>query len=518
MGTRQSGTFDGAYTKLLTTLSVLRITSTLTTRAEDMRRVLDQVPGVNSDFKLLKGERLPLACFYETEPIPYGMILVPRSDAIIESDGLGFNENRQIDRNHQNLAKFECSDDPNLRRVLGTMSRLVQHALLPHDVHMSQSQPEPQIPPFATTNVSPPQTSIPVEPATRKLRILSLDGGGVRGLFTVVVLEALMEEVRILTKREDDIKPCDFFDLIGGTSTGGLLALMLSRLRMDLISCKKQYRELSKTIFQKQGWSYPYKTAVDAWFGRAWYPAEPLEVSIKALVAERIRVLEKKELRSCGHAPEEAPLRSEHVSRARCFVCAIRGGERGCARLRSYVSKSGEGDRICAIWQAARATSAAQLYFPPMKIGNETYWDGGSESNNPVQETYEEAFLEFGYEPPLAGIVSIGTGMPVHKDPGTEAREAVGSFIARATDTESIHLRFKRQHPQLKDAYFRLQGSLALGAIDLADWTKLDGIEKMAHDYLESNEGRSAIENCAQHLVPQAGTDEGLWLGPPPVI
>jgi predicted acylesterase/phospholipase RssA len=381
------------------------------------------------------------------------------------------------------------------------MDRLVHNALSSHDVLFNKSQPEPPPLPFTITNAPPPQTPVHVKPATREFRILSLDGGGVRGLFTVIVLEVLMEEIRILTKHDDDIRPCDFFDLIGGTSTGGLLAVMLSRLRMDLISCKKQYRELSKTIFQKQGWSYPFKTAVDAWLGRAWYPAEPLEASIKAVVTERIRVLERKELRCSGQKAEEAPLRSNHVSRARCFVCAIRGGERGCARLRSYISKSGEGDRICTIWQACRATSAAQLYFPPMKIGDETYWDGGSESNNPVQETYEEAFLEFGDEPPLAGIVSIGTGLPAHKDPGTEARAAVDSFIARATDTESIHLAFKRQHPQLKDVYFRLQGSLELGAIDLADWTKLDVIERLAYEYLESNDGRLAIEKCARQLI-----------------
>jgi len=78
MGTRQSGTFDNTYTKMLSTYQrVLRAAiplSTLTTRVEEMRRVLDGVPGVNSDFKLLKGERLPLACFYETEPVSFGMV------------------------------------------------------------------------------------------------------------------------------------------------------------------------------------------------------------------------------------------------------------------------------------------------------------------------------------------------------------------------------------------------------------------------------------------------------------
>lgn len=51
----------------------------------------------------------------------------------------------------------------------------------------------------------------------RELRLLSLDGGGVRGLSALMILEELMEKVN----PESPPKPCDYFDLIGGTSTGG---------------------------------------------------------------------------------------------------------------------------------------------------------------------------------------------------------------------------------------------------------------------------------------------------------
>jgi patatin-like phospholipase/acyl hydrolase len=47
------------------------------------------------------------------------------------------------------------------------------------------------------------------------------DGGGVRGLFTAIVLEKVMEEVRILDGLDIIPRPCEYFDLIGGTSTGG---------------------------------------------------------------------------------------------------------------------------------------------------------------------------------------------------------------------------------------------------------------------------------------------------------
>jgi patatin-like phospholipase/acyl hydrolase len=58
---------------------------------------------------------------------------------------------------------------------------------------------------------------------TRVLCLLSLDGGGVRGLSTLYLLRALMR--RLNDERQDlnlaHVKPCDVFDLIAGTSTGG---------------------------------------------------------------------------------------------------------------------------------------------------------------------------------------------------------------------------------------------------------------------------------------------------------
>jgi patatin-like phospholipase/acyl hydrolase len=49
------------------------------------------------------------------------------------------------------------------------------------------------------------------------VRLLALDGGGVRGLSALMILEQLMEAV----DPDAPPKPCDYFDMIGGTSTGG---------------------------------------------------------------------------------------------------------------------------------------------------------------------------------------------------------------------------------------------------------------------------------------------------------
>lgn len=53
------------------------------------------------------------------------------------------------------------------------------------------------------------------------LCLLSLDGGGVRGLSTLYILRGLMDRLNHERKTIPPLKPCEVFDLIGGTSTGG---------------------------------------------------------------------------------------------------------------------------------------------------------------------------------------------------------------------------------------------------------------------------------------------------------
>lgn len=90
------------------------------------------------------------------------------------------------------------------------------------------------------------------------LRLLSLDGGGVRGLSSLMVLDDLMENIAQEEKRlgrrpQNDtrpLKPCDYFDLIGGTSTGGIIAILLSRLQLDCKQCIAIYSKLASQIFK----------------------------------------------------------------------------------------------------------------------------------------------------------------------------------------------------------------------------------------------------------------------------
>ena len=67
-----------------------------------------------------------------------------------------------------------------------------------------------------------------------KQALIHADGGGVRGYSELAILEQLMLGIRQYQKLSSTPKPCEIFDMICGTSTGGIIALMLGRLRMSM--------------------------------------------------------------------------------------------------------------------------------------------------------------------------------------------------------------------------------------------------------------------------------------------
>lgn len=80
------------------------------------------------------------------------------------------------------------------------------------------------------------------------IRLLSLDGGGIRGLSSLLILRRLMSAIN----PESPPKPCEHFDMIGGSSTGGLIAIMLGRLRMTVDDCIAAYLSFSDEVFEKK--------------------------------------------------------------------------------------------------------------------------------------------------------------------------------------------------------------------------------------------------------------------------
>ncbi|KAJ4376819.1 hypothetical protein N0V86_006937 [Didymella sp. IMI 355093] len=96
-------------------------------------------------------------------------------------------------------------------------------------------------------------------PATKHpngLRLLALDGGGVRGIVALVMLEELMQRVKIKKGLKEVPRPVDYFELAGGTSTGGIIGIMLFRLRMTVKDTIDEYFTIGKNVFSPKiyGW------------------------------------------------------------------------------------------------------------------------------------------------------------------------------------------------------------------------------------------------------------------------
>ncbi|PYI20333.1 FabD/lysophospholipase-like protein [Aspergillus violaceofuscus CBS 115571] len=90
-------------------------------------------------------------------------------------------------------------------------------------------------------------------------RVLSLDGGGILGYSELLILANVMKEVQQLHGEESssgDIRPCEYFDIITGCGIGGVIALLLGRLRLTLAQCLLEYRTLSTCIL-RESWGGP---------------------------------------------------------------------------------------------------------------------------------------------------------------------------------------------------------------------------------------------------------------------
>ncbi|KAG6826376.1 hypothetical protein H0H92_016077 [Tricholoma furcatifolium] len=81
------------------------------------------------------------------------------------------------------------------------------------------------------------------------LRLLALDDGGIRGLSELIILQEIMHRLKNIASLDSVPKPCDYFDVIGGVGTGGVIALMLGRLQMPIDVAIEEYVKFSKKVY-----------------------------------------------------------------------------------------------------------------------------------------------------------------------------------------------------------------------------------------------------------------------------
>ncbi|KAF5977336.1 calcium-independent phospholipase A2-gamma [Fusarium coicis] len=247
--------------------------------------------------------------------------------------------------------------------------------------------------------------------------ILTFDGGGVRGYASLLVLKRIMTRIRELerkheepaykssyypwmgnreenanednpeSERVDEYLPCHYFDYVAGTSTGGLSSIMLGRLLFQEVI----YQTLRRDSLRQDSPE------------RICFPSEAETEPLKYR-EDRTRTIA-----ISWAINKEGGVSKEFVWRSYDNDFSPK------AHDSNLWNPSNAGPaHTTAIWEVARATTAAPRYFESIKIIGRKFLDGGMVANNPSLITIREIHNLHGLVPGL--FVSIGTGLKVSTD------------------------------------------------------------------------------------------------------
>ncbi|KAH6666894.1 acyl transferase/acyl hydrolase/lysophospholipase [Halenospora varia] len=344
------------------------------------------------------------------------------------------------------------------------------------------------------------------------LKILSLDGGGVRGIASLYILRELMSQVQRTRKGDSKIplRPCDYFDLICGTSTGGLIAIMLGRLRYTVDQTIELYKSLAEEVFTSPS------SNIDAQFDHKQLERIIKDIIIKAPLDAAKRFSSDEMMEDCTVDTE--------MGGCRTFVVAIRtrGGNQA-ARLRTYGNDEA-GPFEGRIWEAARATSAAPTFFSPVQVADIKYGDGGTGWNNPTREAMYEASVIWPNRP-IGCLISLGTGeelplqlVEVENLPRTGFMRTYvfnkvapkQSFLVEVakyckdslTSCKTVHDDVLRNQDRdgIRGRYFRFN-TPGMGNIGLEEWSRIPDMIALTETYMESPSTRDLKLQAAGVLI-----------------
>jgi hypothetical protein len=238
-------------------------------------------------------------------------------------------------------------------------------------------------------------------------RILSLDGGGIRGAFAAAFLARVEEELgHSITQ---------YFDLIAGTSTGGIIALALG-LGEPSVRIRELYEQRGPAIFTRRD---PVQLA-------AWKRA------CLRVVKRRVPTLDEDNLQQSKY--EAHALRAalhevygdrtlEDATACRLVIPAVDLIYGRTVTFKTPHQPDFIRDRRLKAVEVALATAAAPTFFPHAVIGpGSAYSDGGLWANNPAIVAYVESIkigavcrrpnLDPVFDPEDVCMLSIGTGEP----------------------------------------------------------------------------------------------------------
>ena len=353
-------------------------------------------------------------------------------------------------------------------------------------------------------------------PPGRGLRILSMDGGGMKGMATV----RLLRQLELHTGRPIH----SLFDLIVGTSTGGLLTVALGLRKLSLDECEHIYKVLGQQVFSKPSVT---KEKDETWMETFYRTFHSRTQHVRAVVVgykHDATVYEKLLKDYCSFAQDprcpsdtlidtaaldvpKVALVSTLASSAPATPFVFRNYELPADALLTR-QKMGyhKGSSKHAVWQAVRASSAAIYYLDDFSCGGQKFQDGAVVANNPSIIALQEARALWP-DNPIDVFVSVGTGSTPHTH--RDSREGISAYvdtgnilIESATNVERAHEALATMTPLIPNLqYFRFEPTdercrMELDEVDPLKWAIL---EEATDSFIEQN--RAEFAAAAEALV-----------------
>ncbi|OBS23194.1 hypothetical protein FPOA_03748 [Fusarium poae] len=247
----------------------------------------------------------------------------------------------------------------------------------------------------------PQPARVRFKPDDAGVRILCLDGGGIRAIDEIVILQEIQKRLG------NHVRIQNFFDLIVGSGTGGIIALGLGVKRWNIADCKDHFRSLCKQAFSPR-----LVKQLSVVSMRSQYKTKPLEKALKSAFDQ--------------HSYLYGGPKPDHSTSIRVAVIATLATENRPAVLANYNTENDHESMPYKFvrpqdpswelktWEAARATAAAPPYFKPYlqsKTGMQ-YTDGSIHHVCPVFIADNERKRLWGEtnQPHPDLVLSLGTG------------------------------------------------------------------------------------------------------------
>ncbi|KAL2150734.1 hypothetical protein VTH82DRAFT_7297 [Thermothelomyces myriococcoides] len=282
---------------------------------------------------------------------------------------------------------------------------------------------------------------------TWKRLILTIDGGGIRGYSSLIVLRALMREIERIEKssnppaaasahtdripreqipddvfREGQYLPCHYFDYIAGTSVGGLIAIMLGMFGNSVDDCINEFHQQNKAIPLTDDASVVSSIDFPLVYRRSTWPTKRtrsfFDTFARFTVTATGRTLPGSPVApTVSRTPSQASSASSQF-RKDTYQCQTLAW---CAEVKTRRSRhpyafcsyaeDGDQNQLISIPEVAKAITTPSRYsFKPFKLGSGQFVDGSKLIRDPTLEVIKEiTSLLDESEPPIDLLLSLGT-------------------------------------------------------------------------------------------------------------